>query len=311
MNQVQFKVNKTTLSVRPANRVTLAVGMNNTGKSRFLEHVHAEYPGIHTLYLTQEGSFRCGDETRGVLGEVAHLSGRAKALPKMRVREALDALSVKALPGPYASRSEVRLASLAVFMAEVLRDAKSGTVRPYGTLIIVDELELGLAQHRQRLVLPGLIKLMDKAAPFGFHVSVVLSTYSPLVLASMEAHFNENEDALVLFGTTSKGKPTAKRLNYYSHGDVSNWLCDDDLFGFKYPGSVEAEEAIQDYYKLMEDTYKLGWDAERLIKGNVLLDRLRRALPDHARETNNLARTLATERAKLPALQAPRASSKR
>ena len=76
-------------------------------------------------------------------------------------------------------------------------------------------------------------------------MQILATTHSPLVLASIEPHFDQERDSLFLFELEEKTKHvTIKNLPWAMHGDVVGWLTS-PVFGLDQARSSEAERAIE------------------------------------------------------------------
>lgn len=120
-------------------------------------------------------------------------------------------------------------------------------------LFLLDEVECHLHPFWQRRLLPALLSLGPLLAD-GLDVQYVVSTHSPLVLASLEPHFDETRDKLWTF-ELDQGKVNFRELPWVRQGEVANWLTS-DVFDLPSSRSLEAERAILDASALMrgEDT---------------------------------------------------------
>jgi hypothetical protein len=109
-------------------------------------------------------------------------------------------------------------------------------------VLIVDEIEAHLHPKWQRVILPSLLRV---AAGLGtvIQVQIITATHSPLVLASVEPLFDEEQDRLFLFDL-HEGEVTFESRPWSLHGDVVGWLTS-DLFGLQQARSREAEEVIE------------------------------------------------------------------
>lgn len=118
-------------------------------------------------------------------------------------------------------------------------------------IFLVDEIEAHLHPKWQRRIVPAVLAVMD--ALTGSHdvsVQLVAATHSPLVLASVEPLFDEEQDVVHHLGLTTDGEVHLERLPWSKQGDVVNWLVS-DTFGFAQGGSLEAERAIEAAEALM------------------------------------------------------------
>jgi hypothetical protein len=78
-------------------------------------------------------------------------------------------------------------------------------------------------------------------------VQLITGTHSPLILASAEPMFDRNLDAWFDLDLERKdGAQTValRRREFFSHGDVSNWLTS-EAFDLKAARSEESEAAIE------------------------------------------------------------------
>jgi hypothetical protein len=114
-------------------------------------------------------------------------------------------------------------------------------------ILIVDEIEAHLHPRWQRTILPAILKVVDKLKA-NISVQVHAATHSPLVLASVEPHFDEEKDQLFCFNLHDDNhdgkKVTFDNLPWAMHGDVVGWLTS-DVFGLEQARSREAETAIE------------------------------------------------------------------
>jgi hypothetical protein len=114
-------------------------------------------------------------------------------------------------------------------------------------ILIVDEIEAHLHPKWQRTILPAILKVVEKLKA-NIAVQVLAATHSPLVLASLEPHFDEEQDQLFCFELSQDG-PAGDRVSFDNlpwavHGDVVGWLTS-DVFGLEQARSREAEIAIR------------------------------------------------------------------
>jgi hypothetical protein len=109
-------------------------------------------------------------------------------------------------------------------------------------ILLMDEVETHLHPRWQRRIMPALLKVLAGLAP-RMQVEALVTTHSPLVLASLEPEFNPDEDKLFLFGL-QKNKVKLRELPWARRGDILSWLTS-PIFGLEQARSVEAEEAIE------------------------------------------------------------------
>ncbi len=111
-------------------------------------------------------------------------------------------------------------------------------------VVLFDEPETHLHPRWQRTLLPSLLKaLADLRNNAGADPQVIVATHSPLVLASIETHFDSRSDAWFDLDLEHSAIVLRRRA-FVRHGDVSNWLTS-EAFDLKEPRSLEAEQAIE------------------------------------------------------------------
>ncbi len=118
-------------------------------------------------------------------------------------------------------------------------------------IFLVDEVEAHLHPQWQRRVVPALLQVM--AALTGEHdviTQLIAATHAPLVLASIEAIFDEDRDGLFLLEmkdhctNVDDQCVTLREQVWAKQGDVVGWLVS-DTFGLLQGRSLDAERAIE------------------------------------------------------------------
>jgi len=110
-------------------------------------------------------------------------------------------------------------------------------------IMLFDEVESHLHPRWQRSILRALLKV-GSVLPGSVDVQLVVSTHSPLVLASTEPWFDSERDAW--FDLDLEGDPPRATLNrraYTPHGTTGSWLTS-EAFHLAEDRSLEAEQAI-------------------------------------------------------------------
>ena len=115
--------------------------------------------------------------------------------------------------------------------------------RPFEKMVvIVDEMEAHLHPRWQRTVLPALLGLGDLLSG-RLSIQVLVSTHSPIILASMEGCFSDETD--VLYHLAIDGSDVGlESLEFHKYGDISAWLTS-PVFGLRHARSRRAEKAIE------------------------------------------------------------------
>ena len=143
---------------------------------------------------------------------------------------------------------------------EHLETAKLLGEEPSKELVLIfDELEAHLHPQWQRSILPALLSVLENLAP---KVQIFASSHSPLVLASLEPHFDAERDALWKMDLV-EGQVQVERDLWYRRGTADRWLTS-DVFDLESTRSREAEAAIAGAKKAMLNP-TLSVDELRLI----------------------------------------------
>ncbi|MCY4302421.1 MAG: ATP-binding protein [Aestuariivita sp.] len=143
-----------------------------------------------------------------------------------------------------AIRRIIALAYMLVWAwSEHVRAAAHINVNVAGQVILLfDEIEAHLHPRWQRTIVPALLKVMDHLTREKINVQIVAATHSPLVLASIEPHFDEDRDRLFHLDI-HENQVQLDSISWAIQGDAINWLVS-DAFGLRQARSIEAERAI-------------------------------------------------------------------
>jgi len=156
-------------------------------------------------------------------------------------------LPYETVPITHASAGIKRILSLAYILVWVQseNDAISKLLlqEPIKQIIfLMDETEAHLHPRWQRSILPAILTVLKDLKPI-IDVQVFITTHSPLVLASIEPLFEEEEDKLFLF-ELNNNQVALDEIPWAKQGDVIGWLTS-EIFGLKQARSKEAEQAIE------------------------------------------------------------------
>jgi hypothetical protein len=152
------------------------------------------------------------------------------------------------VPVTLASAGMKRALSLAYLLVwawfEHEKAARTSRRRPTrDVVLLVDEPELHQHPAWQRAFLPAVLEAMALIAPSA-GVQVVTATHSPLVLASLEPHFDAAKDSLFVFDLMPRARRVkVENVPWRPRGDVSNWLTS-EVFDLTHARSREAEAAL-------------------------------------------------------------------
>ena len=113
---------------------------------------------------------------------------------------------------------------------------------------LIDEVESHLHPRWQRTVIPTLLQVMSQLTASA-KVQLIAVTHSPLVMASVEPMFDEQQDAwwdldLLRPQGSDAATVTFSRRPFVRQGDVSRWLVS-AAFDLGSARSLEAEAALQ------------------------------------------------------------------
>jgi hypothetical protein len=114
-------------------------------------------------------------------------------------------------------------------------------------VLLWDELEAHLHPQWQRTILPAVIEVLQRLLKEadGTDLQLIATTHAPLILASMEPHWEEDQDRLFNLELSADGKQVeVEEVPWAKFGDASGWLTS-PAFDMKSGYSREAEEAMQ------------------------------------------------------------------
>jgi hypothetical protein len=172
-----------------------------------------------------------------------------------RMAELGDARDIPTLAFPYGevpilycSAGIQRIVSLAYVLVwtwqEHVKTAQRMRREPERTIILlIDEMEAHLHPFWQRTILPALLNVVQELAP-EVQTQIIITTHSPLVLASVEPLFDTNRDALFHLYLDEDGIVQLDNVPFIKRGRVDKWLIS-NVFGLTQPRSTQAEEAIE------------------------------------------------------------------
>lgn len=156
------------------------------------------------------------------------------------------------VPIMYASAGVRRVVTLAylivwAWLEHLLAAEMSGASPQRRMVVLIDELEAHLHPFWQREILPALMDIADMLEEMlkqTTQVQYIISTHSPMVMASSETVFNEETDKLFHLDMQSSGEVILKPMEFYRYGDVSAWLTS-PFFNLRQARSKDAENAIE------------------------------------------------------------------
>jgi hypothetical protein len=150
-----------------------------------------------------------------------------------------------------------RVATLAYLIVWVWHEHKAhakllGRKEEPQMAIILDEVEAHLHPKWQRKVLPALLTIGTEISA-ELSLQLIVSTHSPLVLASSEPSFDPEMDKLFHLDISTAGKVNFRRIPFDKRGTIDSWLSS-DVFEVLHPGSYERSNALKRAIDLQEST---------------------------------------------------------
>lgn len=110
--------------------------------------------------------------------------------------------------------------------------------------LLIDEVEAHLHPQWQRRIVPALLDVMRAlTGDEGISLQLIAVTHSPLVLASLEPHFEPERDAIFMLDLVDK-TVTLEEFEWTRLGDADAWLTS-DIFDLHEARSIEAETALR------------------------------------------------------------------
>lgn len=176
------------------------------------------------------------------------------------------------VPILFASAGMKRIVSLAYLVVWAWHEHREASRilkrRPAEELVfLMDEVENHLHPEWQRRIVPALLLVLGGLSP-GMRVQAHLTTHAPLVLASLEPHFDPERDKLFVFDLDA-GVVVLRDVPWARQGDASRWLTS-PAFNLQRARSIEAERAIDDAGAFMRgeepETFKTREEIDRALR---------------------------------------------
>ncbi|MBR8836415.1 MAG: AAA family ATPase [Stigonema ocellatum SAG 48.90 = DSM 106950] len=104
-------------------------------------------------------------------------------------------------------------------------------------VLLIDEIESHLHPRWQRLILPAILAVVTELQT-SMKIQALVTTHSPLVLASLEPNFDEEQDKLFLLELQTQ-EVTLDEVAWSKQGDTVGWLTS-EIFGLKQARSQEV-----------------------------------------------------------------------
>ena len=176
----------------------------------------------------------------------------------------------------HASAGVKRIITLAYFIVWAWSEHKIQAKLQNATIenrmvILIDEIEEHLHPKWQRVILPALLSIQSSLAK-QLEIQFIISTHSPLILASSETYFDSQKDQLFNIKLEEKSAQVLMlEIEFIKYGQINSWLTS-PIFNLEQARSKEAEDAINKAKKLQEQNNP-NKDEIRVVH-NKLLDTL-------------------------------------
>jgi hypothetical protein len=157
-------------------------------------------------------------------------------------------------PVVYAAAGVKRIITLAYLITWAWHEHKIAAdlynVMPEKRMIIfIDEIEEHLHPKWQRMILPALLDIQSLLSS-KLEIQYIISTHSPLILASSETYFDEAQDGLFHLNIDNDSRQVSlSKLDFIKYGQINSWLTS-EIFGLDQPRSLNAENVINQAKKL-------------------------------------------------------------
>ncbi|MBF0180515.1 MAG: AAA family ATPase [Magnetococcales bacterium] len=207
-------------------------------------------------------------DERIAIGELTRIRlDDARDIPTLRMPYGQD------VPVLHASSGLRRIIALAYLLIwawqeHVLACKLLGVPRVSDIVFLVDEIECHLHPKWQRSIIRSLLNVTQRLGEMAdSKVQMILSTHSPLILASLEPYFDPNRDKWFDIDLVRED-PLPPRIEiteqpFTRRGDAANWLTS-KAFDLQSALSLEAEEALAEAAKVLSDPTATASSARNL-----------------------------------------------
>ena len=179
------------------------------------------------------------------------------------------------VPVSLASAGVRRVLALAYFLVWAWHEHRAAAhllgKKPEERLVVLfDEPETHLHPRWQRAILPALMTAINTLrGGRGRPPQLLVASHSPLVAASLEPHFDPQQDDLIHL-RLQDGEVRVDQGGWATQGDATNWLVS-ETFGLEQARSIEAERAIEAAEAFMrgEKPLPIGLDSKAAIHAQL------------------------------------------
>jgi len=179
-------------------------------------------------------------------GNIVRIPGESRPIPTIKH-------PYGEVPIVFASAAVKRIVALAYLIVWTWEEHKTAATLMHEDpqtkmVVIADEIEAHLHPQWQRVILPAITSISDDLSE-KLDIQFIITTHSPLVMASVEPIFNEKIDKIFHLNLQFEGDDGIEvRLDnpkFEKRGSADSWLIS-DIFDLKQPRSLEAEQAIEE-----------------------------------------------------------------
>lgn len=183
---------------------------------------------LHALSPTALERMEAGELTRISLDDV-------RDMPTIRMPYGLD------VPVLHASAGIRRILALAYLLVWMWNEHKAaakllGEATTHQMIFLIDEVEAHLHPSWQRQVIPSLIRVVQTLISTA-SVQIIAATHSPLVMASLEPHFDAEQDAWFDLDLEGNQQVVLNPRDFAKYGTADRWLMSEafDLSSTRSP----------------------------------------------------------------------------
>ena len=208
-------------------------------------------------------------------GEIVRIPGESRPIPTIKHPYG----EVPVIFASAAVKRIIAFAYLIVWTWEEHKTANRLMHEPPQTkmVVIADEIEAHLHPQWQRVILPAITGISDDLSK-ELDIQFIVTTHSPLIMASIEPMFDEATDKIFHLNL-HRDKANEVEINlenpsFEKRGSADSWLTS-SIFELKQPRSLDAENVLEDAKALQKQDHP-----DKAAISNVS-DKLMRLLPAH------------------------------
>lgn len=206
-------------------------------------------------------------------GELTRISvNDPRDIPTIKMNYGLE------VPLPKASAGMRRIVAIAYMLVWTWREhyqASNFLSRPTveSVTFLVDEIEAHLHPKWQRLIVRALLNVNSMVSIWP-DVQLIISTHSPMVMASLEQFFDKEKDSWFDLDYVESEQASREQIvaiskrPFLKQGDASNWLVS-EAFDLEYAMSSEAESILKKAGKLLTSENDIDKDTFMEINNDL------------------------------------------